>query len=227
MSSPENIPKFTIREYGSDVIPALKDIKLKCKDTTYLGVHILEEATPIGTQHLETDDIIEELEKVPTNIRRFISSIVLFPFGHPKPDFFSKRAGRKIILLASANANLRQITIYAFPEKSQNVMKDYLANQFTLLHEAGHIIDGVVLRQEEFVAYSSRWTQAMCKDCQVRHNKSKYSAYFVSSYSEEMQSLREDFADSVMYFSDGIHNEDLKTYCPNRYKILEELINGR
>ena len=49
--------------------------------------------------------------------------------------------------------------------------------------------------------------------------------FLVSKNAEDLQCLREDFADSVMYFSDeGLYKEFLKENFPNRYKILEELI---
>jgi hypothetical protein len=89
---PENAPEFTIHEYGSDVIFGLPDDqKIKCKDTIYLGVHILEEAESLGTQQLKTKDIIEELDKIPTKIRQYISSIVLATFSHPHQDWFNIR----------------------------------------------------------------------------------------------------------------------------------------
>jgi hypothetical protein len=53
------------------------------------------------------------------------------------------------------------------------------------------------------------------------------TTYLVSPNAEEMKSLREDFADSVMFFSDdGCYKEFLRENYPNRYKILEELIGN-
>jgi hypothetical protein len=225
---PENNP--TIREYDSDVITSLpKDQKLKIKETEYIGVHILEAIEPIGTQQLKTEDIVDELKKIPSYIRKFIISIVLNPFPHPDPDFFEATIGRKINPLASAYSPKGQIIIYAIPDEERGVLKDMLAKQSTLLHEAGHIIDGTVLRGQEraaqYLAYTPRWTKAMCEDSKYQQEMYGRSHYFVSPYSEELNSLREDFADSVMYFSDGINDETLKANCPNRCKILGELLN--
>jgi len=222
--------EFNVREYDSNVITSLpKGQNLKVKETKFLGVCILEEADPIGAQQLKTEDIIEELKKIPDYIRKFIISIVLNPFPHPDPDFFESNIGRKICPLATAYSAKGQIIIYAIP-KERTVLRDTLAKQSTLLHEAGHIIDGIVPKGQErlaqYIAYTPRWTRAMCEDSKYQQEMYGRSQYFVSPYAEELNSLREDFADSVRFFSDGINDEILKANCPNRCKILEELLNG-
>ena len=220
------MPEFNVREYGSDVIFGMPDgPKTKWKETAYLGVYILEEYEPIGTQNLKTEDLINELGKVPNNIRKYITSIVLAPFSHPHQEWFNKRMGREGNAFASANPELGQITIYAIP-KERAILKETLSKHFTLAHEAGHIIDAVIQQPEfGFFAYSPKWSKAMCEDSRVERNRSDLPSYLVSPYAEEMKSLRDDFADSVMYFSsEGRYKEFLKENFPNRYKILEELL---
>lgn len=218
-SMPENTPNFTIHEYGSDVILALKDIKLKCKDTTYQGIHILEEAESTGIQHLKTEDIIEEIDKLPKFIRKYIDVIALVPFACPYGEYEDP-------ILADAKWLKRQITIYAIPQ-DRHVLKDTLACHHTLAHEAGHIIDREIMqntgRSSNYLSYTPQWTKAMCEDS--KSARSENPPYLVSSYAEKRQSIGEDFADSVMFFA----NNDLvfKENFPNRYRILEEFLEPK
>jgi hypothetical protein len=226
---PENVHEYTIHEYGPDVISGLDaHQKIKFKDTTYQGVHILEEAEPLGTQHLKTEDIKEELDKLPKNIRKYITSIVLAPFTHPHQDWFDRRSGREGNAFASANPELLQITIYAIPQE-RNVLKDTLAKHFTLAHEAGHLIDGKIQPPEfGFFAYTPTWSKAICEDSRVKRNREDLPSFLVSSYAEELKSLRDDFADSVMYFSDeGGYKEFLKENFPNRFRLLEGFLGEK
>lgn len=224
MSSPENTPKFTIYEYGSDVILALKDIKLKCKDTTYNGIHILEEAEPLGTQHLKTGDIIEEIDKLPQFIRKYISIVVLFPFACP----YEEDEGDPI--LADAKWHRGQVTIYAIPQ-DRSVLKDVLARNHTLAHEAGHIIDREIMRNKghssNYLSYTPQWARAMCEDVRIKRSESNMPSYLVSQYAEKRQSIGEDFADSVKCFSFQEGRVFLKDNFPNRYKILEEFLEPK
>lgn len=224
----EEIVETGIYEYGSDVVNGMPEgQKIKWTDaTTSSRIHVLEEYEPIGTQNLKIEDIIEELNKIPPNIRKYISIIVLAPFNHPGQDCINKRIGRESTAFASGDWLNRQITIYAIP-KERSILKETLSDHMTLPHETGHIIDGNIQRNMEFFAYTPRWTKAMCEDTKVEHITPDLPYYFVSPNAEDLKSLREDFADSVMYFSSSIYNKFLKTDFPNRYKILEELINDR
>jgi hypothetical protein len=224
----EEIVATGIYEYGSDVVNGVPEgQKIKWTDaTTSSGIHVLEEYGSIGCQNLKIEDIIEALNKIPLNIRKYISVIVLAPFYHPLQDYFNKRMGREGNAFASGDWSNRQITIYAIP-KERSILRETLSDHMTLSHEAGHIIDGNIQQNMEFFAYTPRWTKAMCEDTKVEHITPDLPYYFVSPNAEDLKSLREDFADSVMYFSSGIYNTFLKTDFPNRYKILEELINGR
>ena len=217
-----------VYEYGPDVVNGMQDgKKIKWNDTTTTSrIHILAEHEPIGTQRLITEDVIEELNKVPDIIRKYIHIIVLAPFTHPKQDYFNKRMGKEGAAFASGDYVNRQITIYAIPEE-RNILKETLANHMTLSHEAGHIIDGNIQPNMEFFAYTPQWTKAMCEDTRIEHITPDLPYYFVSRNAEELKSLREDFADSVMYFSSKIYNEFLKINFPNRFKILEDVLNGR
>jgi len=165
---------------------------------------------------------------VPTNIRKYISTIVLAPFDHPYQELFNKRRGKSGAAFASADYGKRQITIYPIPAE-RSVLKNTLAEHLTLSHEAGHIIDASIQPPEMgFFAYTPRWSEAMCKDSKVERARQDLPQYMVSANAEQMKSLREDFADSVMYFSDeGGYKEFLKENFPNRYKLLEELIDDK
>lgn len=210
--------KITICEYGSDIITGLPNgQKIKCKDTIYLNIHILEEYEPMSTQHLKTEDIIEELDKVSKNIRRYINYVILAPFVCPieYPEVLGP-------ILATGHSDKGKIIIYAIPA-SRDYLKSTLAEQFCLSHEAGHIIDGKKESKNDSFACSSRWTMAMCEDSKSR-KRADLPKYYVSWYAQDMKSLHEDFADSVMYYSDDRHRIFLKENFPNRYKILEELL---
>lgn len=230
----EEIVNTEIHEYGSDVVMGMPaGQKIKWKDTTCsrkdatTRVHILEEFEPTGKQNLKTEDIIEELNKLPNNLRKYVISIALVPFGHPDQGYFNRRTGNSGgVAFASGDFVNCQITIYAIP-KERSILKEALASHFTLAHEIGHIIDGVIQKESEFFAYTPKWTKAMCEDTKITHITPDLPYYFVSLNAENMNSLREDFADSVMYFSSNIYNEFLKVDFPNRYKILKEIIDGR
>lgn len=185
---PNDGQRNTTHNYGLRVIPALKDIKLKFKDTEYQRIDILEEAEPIGTQRLRTEDIIEEIDKLPENIRKYITSIVLFPFSFPDDDVNDP-------VLASADWSKKQIIIYAISQDRQT-LKDTLASNLTLAHEAGHIIDGCVLRNtgnsSYFLSYTPRWAMAMCADSKIKRTRDDLPLYLVSVYAEKRQSLGED-----------------------------------
>ena len=221
-------PESIIREYGSEFINGMASgQKIKWKDTTYLGVHILEEAEPTGSQRLITEDIMGELDKVPEKIRKYIQSIVLSPFNNEYDSYYCKRRGREGPSFASADFFNGQITIYALPI-DRSVLKSALSEHPTLSHEAGHIIDFQIQPIElGFFAYSPRWSKAICEDNKVMRTRQDLTTYLVSPNAEEVKSLREDFADSVMFFSDdGCYKEFLRENYPNRYKILEELIGN-
>ena len=223
MSFSETTPKFTIHEYGSDVILALNDIKLKCKDTIYKGVHILEEAEPTGAQHLKTEDILEEIDKLPRYICKYISSVALVPFPCPHEENGDP-------ILADAKWLKMQVTIYAIPY-DRNVLKDALAHHHTLAHEAGHIIDREIMRNKgqssNYLSYTPQWAKAMCEDSRIKRTRSDMPTYLVSQYAEKRQSIGEDFADSVKCFSFQEGRVFLKDNFPNRYKILEEHIEPK
>lgn len=224
MNSPENTPEFTIHEYGSDVILALKDIKLKYKDTTYKGVHILEEAEPLGTQHLKTGDIIKEIDKLPQFICKYISVVVLFPFACPYEEDGDDP------IFADAKWHRGQVTIYAIPQ-DRSVLKDVLAHHHTLAHEAGHIMDREIMQHtghsSNYLSYTPQWAKAMCEDSRIKRSGANIPSYLVSQYAEKRQSIGEDFADSVKCFSFQEGRAFLKGNFPNRYKILEEFLEPK
>jgi len=223
----EEIVETEIHEYGSNVIIGMqKGQKIKWTESiTTSRIHILEEYEPTGTQKLKTEDVVGELNKVPENIRKYINIIVLTPFIHPCIDYFIKRSGRELIAFASSDYLKREITIFPTPvERSE--AKQTLSQQLTLAHEAGHIIDAVIQPPEMgFFAYTPTWTKAICRDTNVEKMRRNLPSYLVSPYAEEMKSLREDFADSVMYFSDEEnYKKCLKENFPHRYKILENIL---
>jgi hypothetical protein len=223
MSLPENAPKFTIHEYGSDVISALKDIKMKCKDIIYLGVHVLEEAEPSGIQHLKSEDIFEEIDKLPKYICKYITSVALVPFSCPYEE-----DGNPI--LADAECFKRQVTIYAIPQ-DRIVLKDALARHYTLAHEAGHIIDREILQNKghssNYLSYTPQWARAICEDSKIKRITLDQPLFLISPYAEKRQSIGEDFADSVMLFSNREGNLFLRENYPNRYRILEEFLEQK
>jgi hypothetical protein len=223
MSLPETTPKFTIHGYGSDEILALNDLKLKCKDTIYKGVHILEEAEATGTQHLKTEDICVEIDKLPKYICKYISTVALVPFPCPYEEDGDP-------ILADAKWLKMQVTIYAIPQ-DRIVLKDALAHHHTLAHEAGHIIDREIMQTKRqssnYLSYTPRWVKAMCEDGRIKRTGLNMSTYLVSQYAEKRQSIGEDFADSVKYFSFQEGRVFLKDNFPNRYKILEEFLEPK
>ena len=218
------MPAPTIREYGSDVISVMpKGQTMKWLETVHLGVCILEEAEPIGAQNLTTEDIIDEINKLPKSIRKHIVSVVLSPFIH------ANDADGEVDnpIFASADWSKAQITIYAIPIE-RCVLKDNLARHLTLAHEAGHIIDRNIMQNTEcssyYLSYTPRWAKAMCEDSKIKRVRSDLPPYLISQYAEKRQSIGEDFADSVMYFSYPNQRAFLKENYPNRYEILEEFL---
>lgn len=218
------MPEYTICEYGSDIVLGMPEgQKIKMRNFLFENITIVEEDAPIGTQKLKAIDIIEELKNVPTNLKKYIHSVVLSPFINPKQNYYNNRRGRKGPIFASSDHETRRITIFAIP-KERSELKDTLTNHLTLSHESGHIIDGNIDPEMECFAYTPRWSKAICEDSKIKRTRSDLPLYLVSSNAEDLESLREDFADSVMYFSNEVGKEFLKENFPNRYKIMEELI---
>lgn len=220
----EEIVKTEIHEYGSDVIVGMqKGQKIKWREIiTTSRVHILVEYEPTGAQHLKAEDIIEELNKIPENIRKYISIIVLAPFsfsGNGAEDPF-----------ASADWSKSEITIYAF-DHDRASLKERLANHQTIAHEAGHIIDRNIMQgrgyNSYYLSYTPMWSKAMCADSQIVRAHKDLPLFLISLYAEDRQSIGEDFADSVMWYSYEESKAFLKENYPNRYKILEEFLEPK
>jgi hypothetical protein len=224
-SMDEEIVEITIHEYGPDVVTGMpEDQKIRWKDAiTISRIHILEEFEPIGTQKLKTEDIIEELNKLPKCIRKHIGTVVLAPFNHIDDEDDN-------LILASADWAKAQITIYAIP-LDRSGLKDKLAQNLTLAHEAGHIIDRNITQNtglsSYYLSYTPLWSKAMCEDGKIKRTRSDIPSYLISPYAEKRQSIGEDFADSVMYFSHPDYRAFLKENYPNRYKILEDFLEPR
>jgi hypothetical protein len=229
----EEIIRIEIHEYDSSVVVGMpKDQKIKWKDIeTAFRIHILEEYEPSGAQHLKAEDIIEELNRIPENMRKYVTSVALVPFAHPYKDHFISKEDAEDgwTIIGSGDYYKNQITIYAVPLDRPNI-KSVLRNKRTLCHEAGHIIDGdprakaKLKIKARFISHTPQWTMAMCQDSKIKRESTELSSYFVSKYAEGMYLLNEDFADSVKYFSDEFCRAWLKQYCPSRYKILEDLL---
>jgi hypothetical protein len=218
----EEIVNTEIHDYGSSVINGMpKGQKIKWREfITTSRISILEEYAPTGAQHLKVGDIIEELNKIPENIRKYISIIVLAPFsGDGAEDPF-----------ASADWSKSEITIYAF-DHDRAFLKKQLADHRTIAHEAGHIIDRNIMRNKGhssyYLSYTPMWSKAMCADSKLRRLDLDPSLFLISPYAECRQSIGEDFADSVMLFSYETSKELLKENYPNRYKILEEFLEPK
>jgi len=220
----EEIVETEIHEYGSDVINGLpKGQKIKWREfITTSRIHILAEYEPTGAQHLKVEDIIEELNKIPENIRKYISIIVLAPFsflGDGAEDPF-----------ASADWSKSEITIYAF-DHDRAFLKERLSDHQTIAHEAGHIIDRNIMQgkgyNSYYLSYTPMWSKAMCADSKLRRLDLDSSLFLISPYAESRQSIGEDFADSVMLFSYETSKALLKENYPNRYKILEEFLEPK
>jgi hypothetical protein len=218
--------EYTVCEYGPDIVLGMPDgQKTKMRNFLFENITIVEEDAPMGTQKLKADDIIEELEKIPKNIRKYIRSVVLSPYTYPCPKYFAGENEKEELILASGDYVNRQITIYALPQ-DRSVLKEGLANNFTLAHETGHIVDRAIDPKRGFFAYTLQWSKAICEDSKIKRNKSDLPSYLVSPYAEHKQSIREDFADSFMFFLDkGRREVFLKENYPHRYKILEELFD--
>ena len=213
------MPEPEIREFGPDVIWGLPvDQKMKMVITYHRSTKILEEADPIGAQHLKSEDIIYELEKLPNCLRERIALIVLSPFD-------------KIDCFADSNDLSAQITIYAKNE-NRDFLRKRLSKHLTLCHEAGHMFDGNIRGPNNFYSTGMEWQEAMCLDTKTKRDRTDLPEYYVSDYAEHTRktigkgrALLEDFADSVMYFSDESgYKEFLKENFPNRFGILEDLL---
>jgi hypothetical protein len=218
---PEGTIEYSTNEYGPDIILGMpQGQKIKVKEAIYSGTHIVEEYDFTGRQNLKIEDIVEELKKLPNNIRKYIKIVVLSPFIHPNDNADDPA-------LADAKWEIAQVTIYASP-CNRTTLKDILARHLTLAHEAGHIIDRRILQNTEctsyYLSYTPQWTKAMCEDSKIKRISSDLPSYLISRYAEHRQSIGEDFADSVMYFSHPAQRAFLKENYPNRYKILEEFL---
>ena len=200
-----------------------KGQKIKWREfITTSRIHILEEYEPTGAQHLKAEDIIEELNKIPENIRKHISIIVLAQFsfsGDGAEDPF-----------ASADWSKSEITIYAF-DHDREFLKERLADHQTIAHEAGHIIDRNIMRgmghNSYYLSYTPMWSKAMCADSQLGRAHPDLPLFLISYYAEDRQSIGEDFADSVMWYSHESSKAFLRDNYPNRYKILEEFLEPK
>ena len=185
----------------------------------------------MGTQQLKAEDIIEELNKIPENIRKYVISVALVPFTHPYKEHFisEEEVEDGWAIIGSGDYCKNQITIYAVT-LDRPTLKGVLRNELTLCHEIGHIIDGdarakAKLKTEgRFISHTLRWAMAMCKDNKNKRATTELSSYFVSKYAERTYLLNEDFADSVKFFSDENCRAWLKQNCPSRYRILEDLL---
>lgn len=229
----DEIVRIEIHEYDSSVVVGMpKDQKIKWKDIeTAFRIHILEEHEPTGVQNLRAEDIIEELNRIPENIRKYVTSVVLAPFMCPYNDHFisKEEAEDGWTIIGSGDYYKNQITIYAVP-LDRSTLRGVLRNELTLGHEAGHTIDGdprakAKLKTEaRFISHTPHWTMAMCKDSKLNRGNTELSSYFVSKYAERCNLLNEDFADSVKFFSDEGCRAWLKQNFPSRYKFLENLL---
>jgi len=116
--------------------------------------------------------------------------------------------------------------------ENRDFLKRRLSEHFTLPHEAGHIIDGNIRGPNKFYSTGMEWQEAMCLDTRTKRNRTDLPEYYVSDYAEDTRkkfgkgrALLEDFADSVMYFSDeNGYKEFLKENFPHRFWILEDLL---
>jgi len=229
----EEIIRTELHEYGSGVIVGMQEgQKIKWNDIeTSFGIHILEEYKPSGTQQLKAEDIIEELNKIPENIRKYVISVALVPFTHPYKEHFisEEEVEDGWAIIGSGDYCKNQITIYAVP-LDRSILKDVLRKELTLGHEAGHIIDGdprakaKLKTKGRFISHTPQWTMAMCKDSKIKRASTELPSYFVSKYAEDAYLLNEDFAESVKCFSDEYFRAWLSQYCPSRYKILDDLL---
>lgn len=226
----EEITEIDNYEYDSSVVAGMPEgQRIKWSDAiTTSRIHILDESEPMGAQKLRIEDIIGELNKVPPNIRKYIWTIVLTPYPNPYNEFFRRRSGREVDGLAFSDYEKRQIIICP-TSMGREKTKETIAKQFTLIHETGHIIDATIQPPEMgFFAYTPKWTKAICEDTKVTKTRPGLPSYLLSDYAEDMKSLREDFADSVVYFSDeGGLKILLRENFPNRYRILEDLLNDQ
>lgn len=220
----EEIVETEIRVYSSDVINGLpKNQNIEWRDViTASKIHILEESVPTGTQRLKVEDVIEELNKIPENIRKYISIIVLAPFS------FSGDSAE--CPFASADWSKSEITIYAL-EHDREFLKKLLADHHTIAHEAGHILDRNIMwgkgYSSYFLSYTPMWSRAICADSQIQRSLKDLPPFLISTYAEDRQSIGEDFADSVMLYSYETSKIFLKDNYPNRYKILEEFLEPK
>lgn len=209
-----------VRKFGVEVgLPT--DIGIEFKANVFEGITIWSECVPTGAQHLEPEDIIDELKKLNKNIKKHISAILLSPSDHPK--------GNKNF--ASLCDLPGYIIIYSRPIKRE-ILRLYLRSRGTLYHEGGHIMDVNLGSDGANFSHRAEWSEAQLHDSEVRRSSPKYLGYWIFGSAEtylqeygEKWALQEDFADSIRYYlCNKSWKRCFKKNYPNRYEIVKKLL---
>jgi len=192
--------------------------------TMYEKVEIYAEHEPIGTQPLKTEDIIEELNKIDKRLLKYISCIVLSPLEDSTDDNFKNRynSEKDEKPIAIMNPDTMQISIFARP-CNRNDAKELISGHMTLIHEIGHLIDYKFGKDNKTISESKEWEYAVGEDTKIKKTEDDLPKYYVSLNSEKTKNIREDFADSFIYFMLEKSKEWFRINYKNRNRILEEL----
>jgi hypothetical protein len=222
-----------IREFGPDFVRGMPEGQtIWMVGTEYDDTTIWEECEPLGTQNLRSEDIIEELKKIPKSIRKYITSVVLSPFNSEADYAFREYFHAKsLTAIANPNPYIKQVTIYAYP-LSRIMAKQLISDNRTIQHETGHIIDYLIEASIPGTTYKlfsrdDEWTAAMNEDIKMKQSEKAERGlprFFITPYADRISWKQEDFAEAVAIYSVESNREKLKEYYPNRYKILEKLL---
>lgn len=163
----------------------------------------------IDTQQIDLYDIASVIEEMPIETSNYIEVIEVVDYRNPQDIVIAKIYGKENFKSA-AIGGARKITFFP-SEKNRNIeqIKDIV------YHESGHILEDEFFHDTNIqISDSKLYAEIMNKDEKVSGKK------FVSKYSENNHSLREDLAESFkLYFLNEEHFR--KTY-PNRYELIKE-----
>lgn len=194
--------------------------------TMYQNIEIYAERDPIGTQMLRTEDIIEELNKIPRKLLKYVFCIVLSPLDNPLNSHFTKKYSvpNGIKSIAMVDSDMRQISIFKQVQNcDRNGAKSDLSENMTIIHEIGHLLDSRFGQGSISLSKGEKWRLAMEEDASIKGIQASSPEYYVPGNARIFKDIGEDFADTFKYFMNDITKSWFVITFPNRNKILEEL----
>lgn len=160
-------------------------------------------------QQVNLYDIASVIEGMPIEASKFIEVIEVVDYRNPQDIMIAKMYGKENFKSA-AIGGARKITF--FPSKNN---QDIEQIRDIVYHESGHILEDEFFHDTNIqISDTQLYAEIMNKDEKVSGKR------FVSKYSENNQSLREDLAESFkMYF---LNEEHFKKIYPSRYELIRE-----